>query len=82
MDFVVLENGKVRELIQVSLRLDDEKTRKREFLALLHASKRLKCKNLTVITLDEEGVEDISLYGMKGRIKLIPLVKWLLDSRP
>ena len=80
VDFVVSENGKARELIQVCLRLDDEKTRKREFLALLHASKRLDCKNLKVITLEEEGVEDVSLYGMSGRIELIPLAKLLLEG--
>ncbi|WP_366078514.1 DUF4143 domain-containing protein [Thermococcus sp.] len=33
--FVVVEGGRVRELIQVSADLSDEKTRKREFLALL-----------------------------------------------
>jgi len=80
VDFVVSENGKVKELIQVSLRLDDERTRKREFLALLHASKRLGCENLKVIMLGEEGVEDVSFYGMRGRIELIPLSKWLLGS--
>lgn len=79
VDFVVSEKG-VRELIQVSLRLDDEKTRKREFLALLHASKRLKCDNLKIITLEEEGTEEVSLYGMRGRIELVPLAKWLLGG--
>ncbi len=79
VDFVVSENGKAKELIQVSLRLDDEKTRKKEFLVLLHASKRLGCKSLKVITLEEKGVEDVSLYGMRGRIELVPLAKWLLE---
>ena len=80
VDFVISESGKAKELIQVSLRLEDEKTRGREFLALLHASKRLGCKNLKVITLGEEGIEKVSLYGMEGRIKLVPLTHWLLQE--
>lgn len=80
VDFVVSENGKAKELIQVSLRFEDERTRRREFLALLQASKRLKCRNLKVITLEEEDVEDVSLYGMSGRIELIPLANWLLEN--
>lgn len=78
VDFVVVEERRVKELIQVSADLSDEKTRRREFLALLNASKELKCKNLTVVTLNEEGVERVELYGMKGEIKLVPLTKWLL----
>ncbi|WP_297093322.1 ATP-binding protein [Thermococcus sp.] len=80
VDFVVLEGERVRELIQVSIDLSDEKTRKREFLALLNASKELKCRNLTVITLDEEGTERVELYGMKGEIRLVPLARWLLGE--
>ncbi|WP_456395349.1 ATP-binding protein [Thermococcus sp.] len=80
VDFVVSENGRVKELIQVSLRLDDERTRRREFLALLHASRKLNCKNLKVITLEDEGTVEVSLYGMKGNIELVPLFKWLLGG--
>ncbi|KPU63597.1 ATPase [Thermococcus sp. EP1] len=78
VDFVISEHGRVNELIQVSVKTIDEKTRRRELLALLHASEKLGCEKLTLITLDEEGIEDISLYGMKGRVKMVPLVKWLL----
>ncbi|WP_157868120.1 ATP-binding protein [Pyrococcus abyssi] len=79
VDFVVVERGKVKELIQVSIDLSEEKTRKREFLALLNASKRLACRDLKVITLNEEGEEKVEMYGMKGVIKIVPLIKWLLN---
>ena len=51
---------------------------KREIRALLHAKKDLKCKNLIVITNDYEYEQNVEWFGMKGKIKFIPLWKWLL----
>ena len=63
-------------MIQVCWDINKYKAREREINALLKASKELKCKNLLVITEDEEGEETI-----KGRkIKFIPLWKWLLKK--
>ena len=56
------------------------KTKKREIKALLKASKELKCKNLLVINSDKEGEEKIEWFGIKARIKFIPLWKWLLTK--
>lgn len=74
VDFVVSLGGKVKELIQVSYALDEPQTRERELRALLRASEALHCRNLTVVTWGEEGVEEI---GGK-RIRFIPLWRWLL----
>jgi len=78
VDFVVKEGLKVRELIQVCYDID-ENVRKRELRALLHASKKLKCKNLLVITDDHEGLEEIEWFGIKRKIRFIPLWRWLLS---
>ena len=74
VDFVVFDGFKTKQLIQVSVDLDDPDTKKRETRALLKASKELKCNNLLVITEDLEKEEKI-----KGKkIKYTPLWKWLL----
>ena len=78
VDFVVKEGLKVKELIQVCYEID-ENVRKRELRALLHASKQLKCKNLLVITYDYEGLEEIEWFGIKRKIRFIPLWRWLLS---
>ena len=72
VDFVVSERGKVIELIQVTKSL--EESREREIGALVRAARRLKCKNLTVITWDEE--ETIERNGFRIMVK--PLWKFLL----
>lgn len=79
VDFVVKEGLKVKQLIQVCCDLEDIKTKERETRALIKASKELKCKNLFVITEDYEANEEISWFGIKRKIKFIPLWKWLLS---
>jgi len=74
VDFLILKNGLVEEIIQVCYDLTDTRTKKREIEALIHASKELKCNNLKVITWDHEGEEIVE--GKK--IEHIPLWKWLV----
>jgi len=78
VDFVIKKGLKVRELIQVCYDLDDVKTREREIRGLIKASEELKCKNLLVITDNKEGEEEVSWFGIKRKIKYMPLWKWLL----
>ncbi len=79
VDFVVKHGTKIKQLIQVCYDISDLKTKEREVRALIKASKELKCKNLLVITEDYEGEQDISWFGVKRKIKFIPLWKWLLQ---
>lgn len=72
VDFVVKENNKVKELMQVCYDIKDIETKKREIRALQKASKELKCKNLKIITGDYEAVEE--------EIKFIPLWKYLSNK--
>lgn len=75
---MVKEGLKVSQLIQVCYNLENTKTKEREIRALLKASEELKCKDLLIITEDYEGEEPAEWFGMKGKIRFIPLWKWLL----
>ncbi|ASJ17630.1 ATPase [Thermococcus chitonophagus] len=72
VDFVVTKAGKVRELIQVTLNL--EESYEREISALVKAGKALKCGNLKVVTLDEEDEIKVGSFV----VDVIPLWKFLL----
>jgi len=37
-------------------------------------------KTLLVLTSKEEREEDVEWFGMTGKIKFIPLLKWLEES--
>lgn len=79
VDFVVKEASKISQLIQVSDNIDDVGTKKREIRSLLKAGRELNCKNLLVITEDYEAEEDAEWYRIRGKIRFIPLWKWLLN---
>lgn len=79
VDFVLKEDIKVKQLIQVCYDLSDVDTKKREVKALLKASKDLKCNNLLIINRDYSGEEELEWFGIKAKIKFIPLWKWLLS---
>jgi uncharacterized protein len=80
VDFVVKQGLKIKQLIQVCYDVDDIKTRKREVRALLKASRELNCENLLVITQDYEGEGESSWFGIKRKVKFVPLWKWLLED--
>ncbi|ASJ09590.1 ATPase [Thermococcus siculi] len=72
VDFVVSRAGMVEELIQVTKNLGE--SWERELGALVKAARELKCRNLTVVTLDEE--ETLEFKGFS--INVVPLWKFLL----
>ncbi len=72
--FVLHTQKQVEELIHVVWALQDVSERKRHIRAVVKAAKALKCKNASIITWDEEGVEKLEDLT----IKIIPLWKWLL----
>lgn len=75
VDFVLKENEKVVQLIQVCYNIEDLKTKEREIRSLISAGEELKCDNLLVITSEYEADENIS--GKKIAFK--PLYKFLLE---
>lgn len=72
VDFLITNREKVKQLIQVCFSLDEKKTREREIRALKEASKELSCRNLLIITWDEEGGED--------NVRFVPMRKYLLQD--
>lgn len=54
IDFVIRKGPKVEQLIQVCYDMTAEKTRKREFDALVESSEELHCDNLLVITNSQD----------------------------
>ena len=80
VDFVVKKGTKVVQLIQVCFDVRNPKAKDREVRALIKASKELKCKDLLVITENYSAEESKQWFGMKGKIKFVPLHKWLLEG--
>lgn len=76
VDFVVTDHSKVMELIQVSLDISNLKTLKRELTALVEASRKMRCDNLTLIAMSQTRVEELD--GVK--IKVISAREWLLTT--
>lgn len=81
VDFVIKQGVKVNQLIQVCYDVEDFKTKEREVRALLKASRELRCNNLLVITGDYEEEEQIEWFGIKRKVKFIPLWKWLTKEQ-
>jgi len=78
VDFVVKQGTRVTSLIQVCVSLENPRTRAREQRALLRAGKALRCEDLLILTESEEGEEDASWYGIKGRVRMVPMWRWAL----
>lgn len=76
IDFVVCRQGIVLELIQVAYTITVPKAFKRETEALLLASKKLNCDNLTLITTDK--TEDIEINNQI--IHHYSAIDWLLKE--
>lgn len=74
VDFLVKEDTKVKELIQVCWDIRDINTKKRETKALLKAMDEFKLKKGLIITEDYEGEEKVD--GKK--IEYVTLRRWLL----
>ncbi len=73
VDFVVAENGKPVELIQVSYDISSPRTMERELRGLIAGADALRCEKLTLITFDDD--ETLTVDG--HNIKIVPAVDWL-----
>ncbi len=76
VDFVISENKRVKRAFQVSLTLEDAKTREREIRALLLCMQEFNLKQGIILTREEEGEERIN----NKMINLIPCWKWLIKG--
>ena len=75
-DFVIKENLKITQAIQVSQKLDNPVTKEREIAGLMDAMKKYDLKEGYILTLEEEE----SLELDNKNIYLKPIWKWLLES--
>jgi predicted AAA+ superfamily ATPase len=76
VDFIIRENFKVIELIQVTYASTREEIQEREIKSLIRASKELECNNLTLISWNFAGLINVK----KIKIRIIPLLIWLLNE--
>jgi len=79
VDFVLQQELKITQLIQVCYSISEPKIKEREIRSLLKASIELQCKRLIVVTNDYEQTEQHSWFGISGEIEFIPLWKWLTN---
>ncbi|MFA6330367.1 MAG: ATP-binding protein [Candidatus Micrarchaeia archaeon] len=80
VDFLVRQDAKVVALIQVCVDAESGKAKGREARGLLKAGKETGCRNLIVLTRDEEKTESVEWFGIRGRVRYLPLWKWMLES--
>jgi predicted AAA+ superfamily ATPase len=73
-DFVIRENNKIQQAIQVTAYLDNIETKKRELNGLIQAMKEYDLKTGLILTLDTESEEQIEDFV----IKIMPVWKWLV----
>jgi predicted AAA+ superfamily ATPase len=77
VDFVIQQELKITQLVQVCYSLAEPKVKEREIRSLLKASVEFQCKRMIVVTNDYEQTEQHSWFGNAGEIEFIPLWKWL-----
>lgn len=74
-DFVVSEGDVAKQLVQVTWDMSDVETRGREFSGILEASHATGCRDLVIVTRDEEGEE---IHGGLT-VRIVPICKYLLS---
>jgi len=80
VDFVIKRGRKVKGIIQSCFSFENIETENREIRSLIKASKELNCNNLTVLTENYESEEKVKWFGIKRKIKFIPLWKYLFNE--
>ena len=79
-DFIVQKDNQIVQLIQVTLSLKDEKTKKRELSVFKKVKEELKLDNIEQIVItSDEG--DTIIYYNDEKIKIINIFEWLLFFR-
>ena len=76
IDFVVCDQSKAVELIQVAYEIDSVKAYDRETSSLIKASAALSCNRLTLIAFTQ--TRDVEIEGKT--IHFISVLEWLLNS--
>ncbi len=78
VDFMVREGRRCAQLIQVCYRLEDPSTKERELSALVQAARLKNCRELLVLTHDEQ--DEVRRDGVA--IRVMPAWRWALNDSP
>ncbi|HEX2583471.1 MAG TPA: ATP-binding protein, partial [Chlamydiales bacterium] len=81
-DFLVKRDLKIVQAIQVTKTLSDPDVKQREYRGLLEAMRIYQLTEGLILTLDEEGFEEIDESNGKRQITITPVWKWLLKRMP
>jgi len=83
VDFLIKEGLKIKQLIQVTYANSFDEIKREEWINLLNVYELFKQHKpeLIVITWDYEDEKELSWFGKKGKIKFIPLWKWVLNIK-
>lgn len=78
-DFIVRQDNKTLNAIQVCANLADPATKQRELDGLLEALARLSLREGYILTESEESTQLLKKNNMNYKIHIIPIWKWLLN---
>lgn len=78
-DFLVKKELKISQVIQVTKTLSDPDVKNREYRGLLEAMQVYQLTEGLILTMNEEGYEEIHENNQKMKIKITPTWKWLSD---
>ena len=77
IDFVVCDQNKAVELIQVAYEIDSERTFDRETSSLIKASNALSCNLLTLVAFSP--TRDVEIEGKT--IHIVSVLEWILQNK-
>lgn len=80
-DFVVLHQNKVQTAIQVCKSLIDIDTKTREYNGIIEAMNKYKLTHGLILTENEQKTESIVVGNSTLTIEVIPVWRWLLNSK-
>lgn len=80
-DFLIRQGGTIEDAIQVTTHLDSPETKQREVEGLLDALTTYKLRKGYILTEDNEATEHIMVNRKKYTIEMVPIWKWLLETR-
>ena len=77
-DFLIKKDLSIAEAIQVTKTLKEPEVKQREYKGLLEALQHYQLKKGLILTMDEEGYEEIQANNHTIEIHILPIWKWLL----
>ena len=75
VDFVLRKGSHIEQLVQVCYDMSNAKTEKREVDSLIECAVELNCRNLVIVTNNDERVIEKDGY----RINVVPVAKWSIS---